>query len=309
MMEVPMRPKQSAENILDVTRTHILQKNNTGVSDTRNMGLTQATGKYVAFADCDDRYEKNALDSLCRILESTPEHDIYLFKANKVFATYKEPIDFPIQQGSWDGDSFRNTYYLSFALGRKTNGKNLSLPIWSSVFSKSFLQKFGSSFDTYLRKAEDFIFTVQVLSKASKIFVIHETYYNYRINRQSVSHKYIKCSSLSIKKSIYIINKLEEILKNHFDLSKYRDDIAGRYASIIVNFCKNWLHSFSKETVKSTSCMLSSIIDSKFYAKIQNSSVLRVSNKRYTISLLLCKACTPLMLCIAVKIMLKLRLI
>lgn len=38
-------------------RIKLLSKNNTGVSDTRNVGIKSATGKYICFIDSDDTIE------------------------------------------------------------------------------------------------------------------------------------------------------------------------------------------------------------------------------------------------------------
>ena len=41
-----------------------LQKENTGISDTRNVGIRQATGEYVTFVDSDDWIEKTYIEEL-----------------------------------------------------------------------------------------------------------------------------------------------------------------------------------------------------------------------------------------------------
>ena len=46
-------------------------KENGGVSSARNIGLDNATGKYIMFADADDRIEQNAADILLNCREST----------------------------------------------------------------------------------------------------------------------------------------------------------------------------------------------------------------------------------------------
>ena len=40
-------------------RIRVINKKNTGVSDTRNKGVEMSNGKYILFVDCDDYLEKN----------------------------------------------------------------------------------------------------------------------------------------------------------------------------------------------------------------------------------------------------------
>ena len=41
------------------SRVVVVHKENSGVSDTRNIGIARATGQYIAFIDADDWIEKN----------------------------------------------------------------------------------------------------------------------------------------------------------------------------------------------------------------------------------------------------------
>jgi len=56
----------------------ILQRNNCGVSSTLNKGVAAAAGEYVAFLDCDDLLEPDAMRKALGFLESHPDCD-YLF--------------------------------------------------------------------------------------------------------------------------------------------------------------------------------------------------------------------------------------
>ena len=43
-------------------RIVIINKENTGVSDSRNQGIKKAKGKYICFCDADDMYEKKYIE-------------------------------------------------------------------------------------------------------------------------------------------------------------------------------------------------------------------------------------------------------
>ena len=52
------------ENALKDSRINVIHKKNTGVSDTRNIGIAKSKGKYVSFIDSDDYIEKNYIKKL-----------------------------------------------------------------------------------------------------------------------------------------------------------------------------------------------------------------------------------------------------
>lgn len=48
------------------TRVKVISKQNSGVSDTRNMGILNSAGNYISFVDADDMLKDEALDTLHR---------------------------------------------------------------------------------------------------------------------------------------------------------------------------------------------------------------------------------------------------
>lgn len=56
----------------------IYRKENTGVSDTRNFGITKAQGDYIAFLDADDLWDNLYLERLHMMIESAPECGMFV---------------------------------------------------------------------------------------------------------------------------------------------------------------------------------------------------------------------------------------
>ena len=69
----------------------VITQENRGASRARNIGLDNATGKYIAFIDCDDYVSNNYLD---RLLEEALKNDCDLVKCGyyRTFATRKNEV-------------------------------------------------------------------------------------------------------------------------------------------------------------------------------------------------------------------------
>lgn len=59
------------EYALKDNRIHVIHKNNGGTCEARNIGMQQASGKYLMFMDGDDWLAKNCVEYLLRLLQQT----------------------------------------------------------------------------------------------------------------------------------------------------------------------------------------------------------------------------------------------
>lgn len=58
----------------------VFHKPNGGAASAKNIGLDNASGKYVAFVDSDDDVTDDFIENILNLLEEEPENDIYYFK-------------------------------------------------------------------------------------------------------------------------------------------------------------------------------------------------------------------------------------
>lgn len=84
-----------------------IDKSNSGVADTRNVGLRHATGTYLTYVDSDDFAEANAYGSLLQ-LALNHDYDIVVYDAYKTYDDHREYLEFEpeMKEGELDGHQY-----------------------------------------------------------------------------------------------------------------------------------------------------------------------------------------------------------
>ena len=156
---------------------------NSGASNARNFGLSQATGEYIHFADSDDFIEpgmymkfdeiadkyhpdiimcgslqNNIARNVCTVV--APEKEMYLKERHQI-VTYLDDIQ------------MKEMYCLIHY-------------IWNKWYKRSFLESNNISFISELNLGEDYVFNCAAVKAAEKIYVMPQTYYHYYIRGNSL---------------------------------------------------------------------------------------------------------------------------
>ena len=178
----------STDNTLNVLKEfskvhsnlYIYDKQNEGVSATRNFGLKRATGDYIQFMDSDDNFTKRTvISSLCNLIEQN-DVDVVIFNfKHKCFETYLNSGIYNLQ----DEEDFFKVYCDFFVC---------SMP-WNKMFKKEIIK---TKFDESMSFAEDEIFCLANLKNAKRIYYTNKIFYNYY------------CAPISKKGNSSLINKL-----------------------------------------------------------------------------------------------------
>jgi len=239
------------------SRIKVIHKDNSGVSETRNLGISIAEGEWITFVDADDfietdMYEKLINESLdkdvvfCRMKNFYPDNKIEYVFENKLEKLGREP---------W--------YVTDMVLGKGviSNGDIVEYEgvfgsPCRSLFKLSIIIENGIKFPLGVKMAEDKLFVMEYLSYCKTARVIDDYLYNYRRDRQgSASTTHIKayeCDYFQIK------NRLVEfvrIINNNYKLSlkeKERLIFLEEYSfcfSFVINqilFNKNYREELNK---------------------------------------------------------------
>ena len=194
------------------SRILLVDKANSGVSDTRNLGLKLAGGKYVQFVDSDDYIAPDYTARLVEAAEKTGA-DLVISPYTMVIpagASKPEQVLEKIQddlgvmhvarppenreygflpEGVYDKDTF----------ARRLMDKPASYfysVLWNKLYRRDILTRHDIRFTSEMRWAEDLVFNMQYIQYAEVFASIPQPGYYYVQNPQSICHTQIKPATL-----------------------------------------------------------------------------------------------------------------
>lgn len=182
-------------------RIVVIDKENEGVSKTRNLGIKKSTGDYIMFIDNDDYIDKTYVE------------------------TYIKNSDYDIVIGSYKRTDIEDKILFKYNLDENSDwSKYVVLAPWAKLYRRDFLINNNIEFLDY-GIGEDVYFNLLCYSKTNKIKVINDFKYNWFYNDKSVSNTKQK----GLKKSIDITVLLDNIL-SFIDLNEeYNKYFLERY--------------------------------------------------------------------------------
>lgn len=149
------------------------KQENKGVSETRNFGITIATGKYIMFVDNDDYIDNDYVEQYVDVAESG-KCDVVIGGYRRVNSKDKIFLERKIPNTRW--------------------GRYITLTPWGRIFKKSYIIENDIRFLTS-NIGEDIFFNIQAINISDRILTIEYVGYNWLYNDKSVSN--------TIQKSFY----------------------------------------------------------------------------------------------------------
>lgn len=167
------------------SRIRMLDKPNSGVSDTRNLGLQMARGTYVQFVDCDDYLEPYATASLVERAERTGSG---LVIAPYTMVTPRKGEEEPLgtvysflEEGVYD--------QARFAAGLLEHPSSFYFGVlWNKLYRRDLIVEHALRFDERLAWSEDALFNFQYYRVCSRFYASDVPVYYYVQNPGSVCH-------------------------------------------------------------------------------------------------------------------------
>lgn len=195
-------------------RVKVINKQNGGMADARNYGVSSASGEYLAFVDQDDYIE---LDTIMRIL-SIHNEDIIIFSTVKDYGIYFEACDTVKVNKRLDTKKEIFDYCIWPMVYPTANKGNVSYfgHVWQGIYKKRNINKASIKFKRFVSIEDDFLFLLEALLAAETVTLVPDIGYRWVINLQSTTYRkyYIynmrrKCETYYsytndiLKKSIY----------------------------------------------------------------------------------------------------------
>jgi Glycosyltransferases involved in cell wall biogenesis len=154
-----------------------------GVSVSRNIGLTKATGKYIYFVDADDLLKENALLELYQVAEADGLDGV-LFDADIFFEAEELKEDMYYVEKRYH--VYKGIYEGAQLFAEQMNQNELDPCVWRQFWRREFLEVNNLTFYQNIIH-EDRLFSFLTLLSAQKVKSINKSYYIYRKRVNSIT--------------------------------------------------------------------------------------------------------------------------
>lgn len=152
---------------------------NSGVSFTRNFGVSVSNGDYIAFLDSDDMWTPDKLSKQVELLEKNP--DAALLFTGSAFMDY-------------EGNALDHILQVPDKIGYKTLLKQNVISCSSVLVKKSYMEQIKMCNDSM---HEDFAVWLKILRKEKYAYGINEPLLIYRLSNNSKSSNKIKAAKMA----------------------------------------------------------------------------------------------------------------
>lgn len=236
----------STDNSYDIIRkkyknmpkVKIIDKSNTGVSDTRNLGIKEAKGEWIVFLDADDLIQEKCLEKLSNIINKNKEIEAISFGMQELINGINKK-----NQNNFINKCFKDkeTIY-NFVLSEKFSKKYYGFELGSccgvggKAFKKHMIINNNIMFPKDLFICEDTYFDLQCFLHSKDIYFYGENLYYYRLHSESATHKY---NDAMYENAVKFCDKMVDFCNDkNLKLEAFYYRCFNLYKDIIAIICK-----------------------------------------------------------------------
>lgn len=209
-------------------RVIVIQKENTGVSDSRNRALDRARGKYLQFLDSDDWITPDATRLFVRAAEEYG-CDMVISDFYRVVGERLSPKGDIEEEGVLTREEF--------AAHMMENPADFYYGVlWNKLYRRDIVEEHKLRMDTDISWCEDFMFNLEYIRYAKVFYALHAPIYYYVKRKGSLASQGINISkTVKMKLNVfeYYNNFYKHVLeeedyeKNRLQVYRFFIDAAG----------------------------------------------------------------------------------
>lgn len=213
--------------INDDKRFKLFNIKNSGVSAARNYGIDKANGSYIGFMDPDDLIHPEMYSILIETAIKTKSQIVSCGYTKMEGERNKNvyPLNSEKSRSMLEIDTNKEKFRLiSNLIGisnqdvyKALNNESTDFfegMVWRNIYDINLINSNNIKFDESLNYKEDELFNLECFLLASKVVILNECLYTYRIRTESLTTKY-KEDLFDLE--LYIVKLKKKLLSNFFE--------------------------------------------------------------------------------------------
>ena len=200
-----------------------LHTENNGVSVARNLGIDNATGRYIQFVDSDDFLEPKMIERMVHSIKSY-NCDMVMCGFFDMNLSHTKEVLPAVDSGRYSKEEYlecilNDPYALDYGV------------LWNKLFKRKYFNE-NTRFNDDMDFGEDFIFCLKYLKNAHAIGIIKKAMYNYvRFNSNSLMYIHAKEKKTAseyieyMNKRILIYERFKEYFSENELMDKYSKQV------------------------------------------------------------------------------------
>lgn len=268
------------------SRIKYFPKENGGIVSARNYGLERAIGKYLFFADQDDKVDAHTIEKAIQRLEEE-KADMLLFSTEHFNDIGRQwPCDTVYEDGSFDENEIADLFIRKLVT-RYTKKEVVSYlgHIWAAIIRRDMVQEQGIHFKRFMAIEDDLLFVLDSLDYSKKLLTMKESGYYWRQNPSSRTRRSVYCENMADKKKLYYEYRTD-VLKRHGVCTEeeFRDYCIGVRQEFMLDMLDNEAILGIKSIVKSEQLLKNYLEDLQIKEAMQSKPMCPLA-RRYSVEM------------------------
>ena len=209
-------------------RVQVIHKENTGVSDTRNLGIQRARGEFIQFLDSDDWITPDATSLMVRAAQESGcgmvITDFYRVIGDRVSHKGDIEKDGVLTLEEFAGFMMENPADFYYGV------------LWNKLFRRELIERYALAMDKTISWCEDFMFNLEYLRHTERIYALRvPVYYYVKTKGSLVSQGLSLAKTIRMKRMVFeyyhdfykAVLTEEDYEKNRLLVYRFLQDAAG----------------------------------------------------------------------------------